>query len=125
MFRIMKINEFNDAIFYKASCWCTDDSDNMVLELEMDKELNCINLNIYQKLTYASYWYIKSNRFIWFIDKWRRIKGAIKLLLTGEIKVEGNFTFEGGKHIEDFLDCLNKGMIELKEKNKGNDVICI
>jgi len=116
----METNNFGDAIFYRASCSCSDKQCDLELELELDKEINMINLNIYEDLYYSSYW--KTDN--WFADKWYRIKASLRLLFTGEIKVEGSFMFEGEEHINDFLKTLKQGMAQLKtERAKKNEDI--
>ncbi len=113
-FRIMKTNEYGDATFYRASCHCTDPECDIALELEIVPDFDHINLNFYEDMIYASYW----NSSNWFSDKWIRIKGAVRLLLTGKIKLENSFVFEGQQHIEAFLEALTDGLKELVDKKK-------
>lgn len=114
----MEINDFGDAIFYRASCHCTDKRCDMDLELELDKEFDMINLGIYEDLYYEPHW--KTDN--WFINKWYRITGALRLLFVGRIKVENFFIFEGEEQINDFVDTLKNGMKQLQleaEKKKA------
>ena len=118
MDKIMKLDEYENAIFYRAACSCTDSRCDLSLELEMDEEINMIFLNIYEDLYYASYWETDN----WFIDKWYRIKGALQLLFTGRIKIGDTFIFRGVDQINDFLIALEKGIEQLKinaEKGKA------
>jgi hypothetical protein len=118
MNKIMKLSEYEDAIYYRAACACTDPQCDLSLELEIDKEFDMIFLNMYEDLYYASYW--KSDN--WFIDKWYRIKGAVKLLFTGRIKVENSFIFQGEDQINDFLSALKQGMEQLKINKKNKEI---
>ena len=53
MNKIMKLDEYEDAIFYRAACACTDSRCDLNLELELDEELDMIFLNMYEDLYYA------------------------------------------------------------------------
>lgn len=109
----MLLDEYEGAIYYRAACSCTDPQCDLSLELEIDANLdNMIFLNMYEDLYYASYW--KSDN--WFVEKWYRIKGAVKLLFTGRIKVENSFIFQGEDQINDFLKALKQGMKQLQKE---------
>ena len=116
-FRVMTTHEFDDAVFYRASCACTDKRCDLHLSLERDKEFNTISLELNDDMYYYSFQWIENPS--WFLDKWYRIKGAIRILFTGRIKINNSFIFQGEDHIQDFLNALNSGM----EKFKKNDEI--
>ena len=118
MNKIMKLDEYENSIYYRAACSCTDSRCDLSLDLELDKELDMIFLNMYEDLYYASYW--KSDN--WFIDKWYRIKGAVKLLFTGRIKVEDSFIFQGEEQINDFVNAIKQGMEQLKINKKNKEI---
>lgn len=111
MNKIMKLNEFEDAIFYRAACGCTDSRCDLALELEIEKDINMIFLNMYKDLYYAPYW--KTDN--WFINKWYRITGALRLLFVGRIKVEDTFIFQEEEQINDFVNTIKQGMEQLKK----------
>jgi hypothetical protein len=119
----MKTAEFldnkNPAIFYKASCGCASDC-GVTIILEYDEEINDITMSIYQKLVYCSWCGIDPcARFYWFRDVWHRIKGAIKLLYTGRIKIEEVFLFSDTDQIDAFISAIKEGREKIKAA-KGN-----
>ena len=120
-YRVLKQGEFdgeNPSIFYQVSCSCSDDRDIITLELEYD-DWDDISLSIYQQLMWSSYWGFKN----WFQRVWYRISGALTILFTGEIKVEGSITLQGEKHIQSLIDALEEGKLYVKQfqdKEKKN-----
>ena len=108
----MKVHEFDDAIYYRVSCSCGDQDCDLTLELERDKDCDMISLNMYKKLYWSSHW--QSDNF--FKNMWIRIKGALKMLFVGYVKVEESFIFEGDEQINAFLDALKEGRDYLKEE---------
>ena len=110
--RIMKLNEFEDAIYYRAACDCSSSECDLTLELELDKEFDIIFLNLYKDLYWASYW---DDGDKWYKNLWLRIKGALRILFTGSIKVQETFVFKGKDHIQPFIDALQTGMEKLDE----------
>jgi len=115
-YRIMETNNFGDAIFYRAACHCTDEKCDLHLELEIDNELHMILMNIYKDLWFEEYWGTNN----WFEEKWKRIKGALRLLFVGRLKISDTFIFGDVTQIRNFLDVLHGGMEQL-EKNIKND----
>ena len=114
---IMKVAEFSDLIFYRAGCSCGDKQCDMTLELEYDPEINDIVLTIYKDLVYASWFGIRSDSTLyWFRDKWKRIKGAVRLLFTGRISLEEAFLIKGGEQIDGFITALQEGKQKLMSK---------
>jgi hypothetical protein len=104
--RVMKLNEFENAIYYRASCSCGEPKCDLTIELEKDEGLpDMIFLNMYKNLYWSSYW--QSDNF--FKNAWIRIKGAFKMLFTGYVKVEESFIFQGDKQIDAFLNALKEG----------------
>jgi len=110
--KIMKTHEFEDAIFYRASCDCGSPDCDLTLELEKDKELQMIFLNMYKNLSWSSYW---GDGDIWYKNLWLRIKCALKVLFTGYIQVEESFIFKDIKQIEHFTNAINEGIEKLNE----------
>ena len=54
--KVMKLNEHNDAIFYRFACDCTDKDCDTSIWLEYDKEFGDITLSFYKDLKYCSWW---------------------------------------------------------------------
>ena len=114
----MKTAEFLDSkepvIFYKANCGCAGGCD-VTIELAYDREIEDVTMSIWQKLVYCSWWGIDPcARFYWFRDMWHRIKGAIKLLWTGRIRVEEAFLFSDPEQIDAFLAAMKEGREKIK-----------
>lgn len=109
--KIMKTYECDNTIFYRASCDCGSPECDLILELEKNKDLEMVFLNLYKKLRWSSYW---GDGDIWYINLWRRIKYAIKVLFTGYIEVEETFIFKDSQQIEHFTTAINEGIEKLK-----------
>ena len=112
----------------------------MTLELEIDKELQMVNMNFYKDLYYCSYWGDPKHRSTLKLlygrifkkeppdlliellsDFWLRIKGAIRLLLTGRIKVSESFIFGSDKQIDSFIKALDEGKATLTKLRTERD----
>ncbi len=108
--RISKIMDLDTCIYYRATCGCGNDECGLTLELEYDPELNYVTLNMHQKLIYCSWWSIDPlDKFYWIKDVWHRIKGALKLLFTGRIRLEESFLFRDKEQIDSFLTAIHEG----------------
>lgn len=129
----------NTWIAYRAACHCGNPSCDLHLDIEYDKELNNITLHFYKDLYYCSWWFADCrDSFLWVTkilgkkkgtgvqdwledryyrvkDIWYRIKGAVRLLATGRIKIEEYFLFENEKQIEEFVKALTEGKIQVHE----------
>jgi hypothetical protein len=111
---------------------CGSEACDLTLELEIDKELRMINMNFYKDLYYCSYWGDPKDRSTLKLlygrifkkeppdlliellsDLWLRIKGAVRLLLTGRIKVSESFIFGNDKQIDSFIKALDEGKAAL------------
>jgi poly-D-alanine transfer protein DltD len=109
--KIMKTHEFNDSIIYRASCDCGSSECDLTLELEKDKDVEMLFLNLYKNLVWSSYWGSNDG---WYVNLWRRIKCALTVLFTGYIKVEETFVFHDIEQIEHFINAINEGIEKLK-----------
>lgn len=107
---IVKVSEYDDAIFYKAVCDCMCDDHNQTIHLEYDKKVNLMLLNLYNHVRYND-WVGGS----WFRKMCRRMTASVKLLFTGEIELTGEFIFNGEPAIKDYIKALNSGIRKLKE----------
>ena len=109
--KVMLINEFKDSIFYRVGCECGNERCDLTFELEWDKELKMIFLNLYKNLCWSSYWQDDDK---WYKNIWCRIKGASKLLIFGYIKVSECLIIKDVDHIDAFIEALQKGKEKLK-----------
>jgi hypothetical protein len=113
--KVMKVAEFDNAIFYRANCGCGSDDCGLTLELEYDPEINMVSLNMYQKLAYCSWFGVSpTEKFYWFKDMYNRIKGALKLFFTGKIELEESFLFRESEQIDHFILALQEGMEKIQ-----------
>ena len=129
--KIAKITDFGTFIQYRATCGCGSSDCGLTLELEYDPEINYVTLNIYQDLLYCSWFGVTPlDKFYWFKDMWNRIKGALRLLLTGRIRLEESFLFKEEGQINDFIAAIQEGREKIKDavekekesnQNKKND----
>ena len=112
MFRIMKTSEFEDSIFYRASCSCGDSGCDLRMVLSNEND-GLITLTFYEALKYYSF-YESSNKFI---EIFCRIKTAMKLFFTGTVKIEKDFIFDSPLQLEDFIQALLEGKKSLEKRN--------
>ena len=110
-YKIMSTGEGKGFVFYKADCACSADDHIMWLCLEYDEEISTmIDLTLYSKLRCSSFWGNK-DRLQGF---WFKIKTCLKLLFTGYLEVEETFIFQGEKHIREFINALEEGIVKVK-----------
>lgn len=131
--RIMKTDEFDDAIFYKAECSCGGHTHSLELSFdEKDKWDNDISLVFYVPVEPQSsfdnsyyykkeskkfyehwYWSIKLN---WWEPLINRIKYAYLILIRGWFEWETSFVFGNEKQISSYIDALIEGRDKLLAK---------
>jgi hypothetical protein len=81
MFRVMKTNEFEDSVYYRVACSCNSEEHDIIIELEINKDINnMIFLNFWKKVYWSANWKSDDN---WFKNILFRIKGALKILCFG------------------------------------------
>jgi len=116
--RVMKSNEFNNAVYYKVECDCGSNDHMITIELEYDKDLADISMNFYTQVSWSSYW----GNYNWFERIWKRITAATKIIFTGWIALEESFLIRGGDHLDTFIEALEEGKRKLDNKrNKDTD----
>lgn len=108
----MTLGEFSDTIFFRAACHCNSEDCDMTLILEKDKEVHDITLSLHKDLHFAAHW---NDDRKWYKNIWLRIKGALRILFTGHVKLEDYFLFGSKKQIQDFIKALESGMEILDE----------
>lgn len=103
--KVMKMNEYKgSSISYKVACSCGSDDCNCGIDFEIDKDFGVI-VNFYKIIKWADYF-----KYNWFFMRWwARIKVALKVLFTGEIKLEGDFFVQGQDHIESIIEIFKEG----------------
>lgn len=114
--RIMKTEDFQYSVFYRAACSCGSDEHDITLILEHDEDIpSMINLVMHKDLAWCSYW-----GGSWWQRLKRRIFGPARMLFTGYVEVEETFIFQGKEQIEEFISALNEGIEKLeKEEDDG------
>jgi hypothetical protein len=112
-YRIMKTNEFKDAVFYRIACDCGSPDHDMGLEIEFD-EYPMMTLHIYKDLEASTYW----GQPNWFQRQWKKIKFSLRLFFTGYIKVQEELLIQDEEHIDSLIQALQEGKEILKKKRE-------
>jgi len=104
--KVMKTNEYDNAVWYRVACDCGDPRCDLTLEFEHDDRFgDMVFMNMYKNLYWSSYW--QSNNP--FKNIWLRIKGAFKILFTGYVKIEESFVFKGAEHLDSLVLAIKEG----------------
>ena len=109
-YRIMKTSEYKTDLFYRASCMCGSEECDLTLELEYDEELNEIILYIYKNVYWSDGW---SNSL--FVRFWKRLKASLKIMFTGNLKMDSDFIFDSKEQIKEFTSQLESGITKISE----------
>jgi len=119
-YKIMRTSEFignpEPAIYYRANCGCLDPECGVNMELEYDKNIKDVTLSLYTDMVYCSWWQMKKDTFYFFKDMYYRIKGALRILLTGRIKLEEAFLFSSVEQFDAFIAALEEGRTKLRNE---------
>lgn len=117
-YKIMKIEEFDDAVFYRIACECGSKEHDFDLWLEYDEDINDISMIISKEV----YWSACYTSWPWYEKIWKRFLAVIKLTFCGHLKMEADVLFNKPEHIKGFIEALNGGLIKLEDKdNKKSD----
>jgi hypothetical protein len=111
---IMKTNEFEDAVYYRASCTCGAHEHDVTIEIEKDSHTAMIYLNFYKKIAWCSHWGDEGSYFQRF---WKRISASFKILFTGYIDLEESFILNE-ESIDPFIKALAEGRDYLRKKRE-------
>ena len=111
-YKVMKIDEFDDSVFYRIACACGSKDHSFELWLEYDKDINDITLMI-EKTMYWKYQYALSP---WYEKIYRRLFAGLKLIFGGCLKMEADVLFMDKKHIEGFIEALQEGITKIDKK---------
>lgn len=116
-YKVMKTDEFEDAIFYRTACSCGGHDHDITVELEWDKKVKMVFMNFYKKLAWCAYWGVGNN---WFKSQWKKLQAIYKIIFHGYIEIEESLIFQDPEHIENFMKALEEGRKKLEEKYKEN-----
>lgn len=117
---ITKLVEYDDIIFYKTHCGCGSDSCIHSLILEVDDDLGTITMELYARVNY-DFW--NEDGLRWWEVCLKRLKVAIKLLFTGNIRQEAIFIFKDKESIRDYVSALLDGLAKLQVCQKHKKII--
>jgi hypothetical protein len=110
---IMKTDEFEDSIFYRAACSCGSNEHDITIEFEIDEETpSMLFLNFYKNIVWCPSW-VNLN-LIQRIGS--RIACSLKMLFTGYIELHESFIIEGEDDINDFIEALEEGKTYITKK---------
>lgn len=118
-FRVMKLHEFDDSIYYRIACQCGEQNCDLQLELEYDKDIGSINLHMHKNLRASAHWggYWK---YCDFIRVWWKKLGMIWTLATkGYIEISEETMIHGEEHINNFIEALQQGKKFIVGKEKA------
>lgn len=111
MFRVMKTNEFDRSVYYKADCSCGSDEHCITIEFEHDEEIpSMIFLNFYKDIAWCCHW--GSPNF--FKRCWLKTKAVFRIIFTGYIELNESFILQGEKQIEDLIYAMQEGLERVK-----------
>jgi len=120
-YKIALLSEYDDWIFYRATCSCLNPDHSIDMVLEYDFELNIVTLSLNKNLYYCAHFGIYyGDKLYWIKNIWNRIKGAVKLLLTGYIEVSEEFLFTEKKQLDAFIAALQEGRAKLEATHPNN-----
>ena len=110
---VMKVADYEDAVFYRVACDCTDADHDVTIELEYDKDFNNIYLNFYRKARVWSIYWESSNVFKRIYG---RFKSALKILVSGVIEYEDELNLSNPEHVRNFISALEAGLEKLSSR---------
>jgi len=114
--RIMKLSEFDKAVYFRLACGCDADFHDTTIELEYDEEFNDIYLNLYKRIDIVDTW----QDLNWFRRLILRLKKAYRILIHGYFEYEDTIIISGEEHIKAFIEALEYGRTKLIKDN--NDI---
>jgi len=129
---IMAISDFEDSITFRCACDCGDESHDIYIDVEYDKDLEMVFLNFYKDV----YYYDGTHRDILWFDKFKeefrrsikssiifflentliyyyqilkaRLKTSFRIICTGYIKCNEDFVIRDADHIDGFIKVLEE-----------------
>ena len=104
-FRVMRVEEFEDSVYYRAACACGSHEHDVTIEIEIDKKYNYVSINFYKDIAWCSHW--GSPNF--FQRCWLKTKAICRILFTGYIELNEGFMLKGEQQILEFIEALKEG----------------
>ena len=103
---VMKTNEFQDSIYYRAACSCGSNEHDVTIEFEIDEDISTmIFMNFYKNIAWCSHW----GDLNLLKRIWKRITCSLRVLFTGYIELEESFIIQGEEDIDFLIDALIEG----------------
>ena len=110
---VMKTDEFEDSIFYRAACSCGSNEHDVTIEFEIHKDVpTMLFLNFHKNIAWCSHW----GNLNWFERVWKRIKCSLVMLFTGYVELEESFIIQYEDQIDSFIEALKEGKKLIKKK---------
>lgn len=110
---VMKMNEFNESIYYRVACDCGSNEDDVTIEFEFEKDCpDIIFLNFHKNILWSYNW----GNLNWLQRLWRRITCSLTMLFKGRIELEESFILRGESNIDGFIEALIEGKSLIKKK---------
>jgi len=115
---VMKVDEWKGkSVLYKIACACMSDDCDCSVDFNFDNDFGDIEVDFYQNINWADYY---NNN--WFFTRWwARVKAALRVLWTGEMKLEGGFIIRGQGHIDSIIEAWQEGRDKMISWRKEND----
>jgi len=107
--RVMRLEEFDDAIYYRVACQCGNQDCDLMLELDYDKEFGSINLHMYKKLAASADWGNYWEHFDFIRVGWNKIKMCWTIITKGYIEISEDTMISDEEHIDNFIVALQQG----------------
>ena len=108
----MRQGETKNTVWYRVACGCGSRRCDLYMDFEYDRELNMCFLHFYKNMYWPGYWGADH----WWEKLWLRVKGSLRLLVTGYMKVEEEMTFRDFEHVRGFIVALEEGCEKMREK---------
>lgn len=132
-YKVMKLDEYKDEIFYRVACHCGSADCDMHMTLTLDRKYGMISMLFEKKMIVTSNWW--ETKPVWFDifdDTWKetkenlrnwvwnllskfknKIKVTWNIWIHGYIETSADLLFNDEKHIEAFVDAILSGKNEM------------
>ena len=128
--KVMLVETFRNSVMFRFGCDCCNETCDIALDFEFDKEHKLIWVSLYKKLEFCDYYGLNDSiedkfftRCKNFLKRWKkRFLGAFKLFFTGYIEVEGEMIIMGEKQINNLIEVLKDGRDYCLKKMTESDV---
>lgn len=111
--RVMFLGRWNmkasRSIMMRAACDCAREDCDIHIDLEYDREFGTIDMTFSKNVYFFDYIRDPETAADKIINIIHRVKIGIKLIFTGYIEMNEDFTFIGEDQITDFIKALQQG----------------